>query len=913
MPYTPFELIKTYEHQENLILDITLCKSDYNRTEMQSIVTAYNKEFNKHLSNIDELTFDIPKYLKGSIINDEYEMLKHDHVIKLQFDNLTQYFIIKEINEKIDGKKIIKSITAYSYEYIFNSKIIIQWIQEQKSLTDTMTILLSEFPAWALGETKASIMVKERTLEASEQTYYDFMTDIQKSFQCYFEFDTVNRLINIKEITSVGIDRGFIMSQSNYMKSIDIEANYANVVTRLYAYGKDNLHIATKTINGKMYLQKLDYFIAPFERESDGLGGWNIIKHSQFMTDDLCNALYDYFDFLDLKQPEMTVLLNEMSVLLSEYDELLNSVEVTSKGLLTLQTELEALEVSLTALHKIGDTDPDLADQVSDKKSEVAVRQAQVDDKKIELDNKQEEIDILNVLCDIASHLTDENLKELDFYIKEKIWRDDSYVYVDDLYEDAVLMLDKLAEPSINFKVSAINYLRSLERSYDWETITDGIGDIVQIDVDSLGMSFKVRLINFRFSEDQSGFELEFSNKDSIDDPMVYLEELLKRSSTTSSTVSMEKWNYRSYYNDRSEYTDWLDGVLDLTKKKAFAGTEQDVILNKLGLQLIDKSNENKQIKMIGDLVVFTNDGWNTIGTALSSSGIFADALYGKVIAGTNLTIENSSSTFKVTGDTVTLTNASLNIIGGLGDSNITNASLWNSAVFTNEYYHGVKIDAIDGFIATRSDNKSRTIINGDGIKIEASFNGGLDWIDRLYADAYGYLVAEDMKTNNMVAENITINSGKLKTDTHTLINVSTKTLDLTGFDVIGGLFDTLGTNPELNGLFTINGSELMINATNIIGEAFTALSWMKIGNNSVALDRNALRLATGQYGDLVFLSYEDIFSTPNLAIGYMAKEKTINDNIGKANLIEFYCSTLDFTNVSNIEWGANEPVAVFA
>lgn len=682
MSYEPFELKKAYEHNESLSLDMVLCRPDYNRTAIQSISNVYNKKLTRYLSAIDELSFDIPQKINGVDQNEEYDLIKHDYIIRLTFDDQVQYFVIKDFDENVENNKVVKSVTAYSYECTLNQKLIINWQNEQKSLADTMAILLDAYPSWALGQVDPVIMAKERTLECSEKSYYEFMQDIQKSFGCLFLFDTVARMIHIKTVDSIGVDRGFVLSNSNYMKSITIEPNYTDVVTRLYAFGKDNINVATKTSMGTTYIDNLSYFIAPFQRVSDGNGGWHVEKHSNFMTDQLCHSLLDYYDFVESKKSIMDNYNLELAELKSQLDDLLYSTSTSDEGLKTLQSNLDAKEVALSAVNKMGDTDRDLADEVKSLKVKIKNKQLEVDQKEAEIDSKQNEINLLHTQCSLDAHLTSEGLKELDHYIKEKTWRDESYVYVDDLYTDAVEMLERLSQPSIAFKVDAINYLRSIEHSIDWECVTKGMGDKIQIDVDQLGLSLKVRLVEYTFSEDGTEFNLKFSNKDSIDDPMLYLEELLKNSANTSSTVSMEKWRYRSYYNDRNEFTDWFDGTLDLTKKKALAGDAQDVVIDSRGIQLIDVQNPNKQIKLIGDLIVYTNDGWNTIGTAISSEGVFASALYGKIIAGAQLTIENANSTFKVAGDKVTITGGALEITEGLpeGQINSGSTSKWNSA-----------------------------------------------------------------------------------------------------------------------------------------------------------------------------------------------------------------------------------------
>jgi len=84
-----------------------------------------------------------------------------------------------------------------------------------------------------------------------------------------------------------------------------------------------------------------------------------------------------------------------------------------------------------------------------------------------------------------------------------------------------------------------------------------------------------------------------------------------------------------------------------------------------------------------------------------------------------------------------------LTIEGGLPASQI-DAEGSGLVTLDNDFENGIRIDSVNGIIATRSDNKIRTILNAtDGIKIQ-SYNG-VSWVDKLYADINGNL---DVKGN---------------------------------------------------------------------------------------------------------------------------------------------------------------------
>lgn len=676
--YIPFNLIESYKKEESIQLDITLCKPDYNRTPIQTMGTAYNKELVKRFGSVDEIRFQIPQTIDGKVVNDDYSLIKGDFVVLVEFDGHKQYFIIKTCNEIVGSKKVYKDIVAYSYEYMFTNKLVRGWNEGQQPLSYVMDYVISLFPSWSIGITEPELMSKERTMEVSEQTTLDFLNDIQKKYLSVFEFDTVNRTIDIRKLENIGKNKGFVISERSYAKAIDINPNFQEVITRLRCYGNNNLSINSVNTTGQPYIELYDYYMGGFSRESDGQGGWTITGHSEYMSNALCMSLLDYRQVVIDNESTLSTKNSELSVLQSEMSRLMDSTDETDKGLNVLETGLNAVEAQIDALIRAGVADLSaLKEEESIIKSKIADKQLEVDSQQLLIDAKLLEIQNIKDLIKIENNLTAEEIKELDMFTREKTWSDNSYIDEIELYEEGKNLLLKMAQPSIAFSTGITNFLKCLDRSVDWEYVTTGLGDVVTIESDSLNLSFEARLVEYTYSESDNSLSMNFSNKGSFDDPSIYLKDLLKESVSTSTTLSMEKTKYGKYDEERSEFEDFIDGKLDLATKRAFAGIDQEVVIDKRGILLTDTSDVDRQVKLIGDLIAFTNDGWNTSGTAISSEGVVGEAIYGKILAGANLTIENSGGTFKVDESGVRIVGTSLTITDnndtpvGLSETNL--------------------------------------------------------------------------------------------------------------------------------------------------------------------------------------------------------------------------------------------------
>ena len=75
-----------------------------------------------------------------------------------------------------------------------------------------------------------------------------------------FEFDTINNEINVRNFLLFCLNKGLFISDKNYIKSLEQEINFDEVVTRLNLYGKDNMSIHSVNVTGQSYIDNLSFF-----------------------------------------------------------------------------------------------------------------------------------------------------------------------------------------------------------------------------------------------------------------------------------------------------------------------------------------------------------------------------------------------------------------------------------------------------------------------------------------------------------------------------------------------------------------------------------------------------------------------------------------------------------------------------
>lgn len=129
-----------------------------------------------------------------------YELISKNRLLHVQGFG---YFVIVQVTETNEGISPVKSVTAYSYEYTLNSKGAnitsgtYKFYGPIKPQNTLMQKLIEIAPSWKIGTISSSLCNKYRTLEILTNSLYSFlMNDVEKAYECIFDFDTGNKLIN---------------------------------------------------------------------------------------------------------------------------------------------------------------------------------------------------------------------------------------------------------------------------------------------------------------------------------------------------------------------------------------------------------------------------------------------------------------------------------------------------------------------------------------------------------------------------------------------------------------------------------------------------------------------------------------------------------------------------------------------
>lgn len=761
------------------IPNVSLCNPQ--GSFLHSLNAGYDKNLKIVYNGLSEFSMTFPETINGVIVP-VYSLIESKRLIHIE--NIG-FFKIENPYETIENNIKIKKIIAYSREDELSYKKINGLngtfrFYNPLNPSDTTTILgkvARLMPLWSIGNIDSTLWDKYRTFKEVDNTVYNFlMSDIETAYGCIFIFDTENRIINALSKDNATTPTDIFMSFNNLINGAKLKTISEEITTCLHVFGAGMLDIRTVNPMGTDSIYNFDYY-----------------KTTQWMSQELIDALNNWENFYNAAQPFYSAILLELRTI----NNLI--VELRSE-LAQLKIEYATLEgVVKVRLEQFGTVSPSEMAALRAKEAEISVKQGEIDSQTIYLGQKYFELQAYNETLSFSNRafFSVEKEQELNNFIIENTYQNENFIQTDSmteieiqdmaqsLYDQAIGVLEKVSQPRYEFEIDSVNFIVLPE--YQKFTSQLQLGCVVNIALDEDRIIETILLAIDIPYDNPTSLKLTFSNRLRLDNGKYVYGDLFGEAIKSATRTNFESalWsNWDDNYKD--DVSTFIESALDASKNNIINATNQEIIIGQNGLRGrrfdVDLNDfDTRQVWLTSNTLAFTRDNWNTASAALgeitingtSRYGLVAEAIVGRLIAGNQLTITNSSNTFTVNANGATLTNASLTV------QNNTSAIILSP---------------------------SSTTVNGlqvQGFAIQS--NTGGSWRNRLYIDTDGNVVFSGTLSaaSGSFTGSITANSGLLG-----------------GWTISSnGISDTYGNYIRSNGqiklgAMTINGTTTTFNGT---------------------------------------------------------------------------------------------------
>lgn len=856
---------------------LSLCKP--NKEPLMEIHNV--KGFRRKIScvGVDELSFDVPLYrptARGKKVKNElYDAIVGDYYIYLndgKDEKNGQYFVIQNPDEAKDSNgEVVKSVVAYSSEYLFSYKKITEFNKESMMLYDPNYLVdengiekgflnfIERKSSWRVSYVAPKLLSKYRELSFSNTSFLDAFKTCQEKYNCLFQYDTAKEEIRVITVddkkNGLGGNQGIVISDNNFVKSITKRINTDDIVTRLYVEGDDRISFNDFTIDGTSYVEDISFY-----------------KDFNYLSDSLKSALDKYEKAVKELEPDFKKVIAKIHEINKAGRELeskqLERVEEIKRLNVLIDQNIAGLRLDNSQYENVDEINAKLREQMTFNKNQIKSAEKELQEIKSQwADNESKRIkasqerDAIRKKLNPSLFFTEEDIREYEKYIKEDVMRDSSFKRTDEanLYAYAQEEIKRICYPTISFDIDLDDFRQMAK--FETPMARLKVGDLVNLESDDLDVHFDARLLEMELSYDTEGISLHFGNKFSTTDSAVYLSDLIANIQSASHQVALRNGDWNKSIEQYSSIARRLDNDLDLSKQAILTAENQKPILDDRGLWLIKKNPDgtidNKQVRGINNVIAFSNDNWETVSTAITGDGINAEAIRGRlgefVTVNANQILVNDQTEESQLADFVRANGGKTyrqktppDIKNGSVDSSIKipDGALWLKS--TNEDGSG-KVVGIYRY------NKEKTY-SWTGI---GSYSGSCHWqeiSDLVYKDkSYGGAKLGNnglTTTSNGVRidkDGVTVSNNDSGVRVNTEMNAKGFYIKKDGKEVfyVNDRGELSIISPETNQAITVNGSGISMPATSRLKIGTSGTNYIDISSSGVIFGSNGFKYNT--------------------------------------------------------------------
>lgn len=740
------------------------------------------------------------------------------------------YFVITHVSDGYDNNVNYKDVTAKSVDVELEQKMIpyiadgtyrfsTDVIGGNKGILET---IIETLPLWTIGHVDSSIAAKWRTFNDIETTLNcrGFLIDnIQEAYECIIVFDIIHRIINVYARDTYIKETDIHITKQDLINSITVDENADDIYTAISALGEDSVSIAAVNPLGTNVIYAFDYYLSWMpDTLRNKVVAWQTAIDERFDEHYKCSK--EYYQQLELVSG-FEHEINRLNTQITMYKRCRDNIvaESSTDIIQEYNTVIEENGGETISIDKEIDETLQEIDKLLIKCNEfLASTQVKFNIANQTLEIKKSAIDNIHNQLDVSQYFTSEEYTELCLYIYEGSYNDEYVIITESmtyeekfeqmklLYDRAKSQLDKVSVPTQEFDIDVESFIFNKDFANWSEQLETGCLINVEFDTDDIAQIF---LSSITVNYDDHTMKLTFGNRYNKFDPQSLFDNMLGNISKSANTInSIKEAIYPIKNGEFNAIREGLQTSKDLTMSNALAAANEEVVIDASGYTgkrlLPSGEYDDRQIKIVSNSIVFTDDGWDSCSLALGSIvlddgtavyGINAQAIFGDMIIGGGLKIYDNKG------------NELLSVIDGIE----------------------AEVNGEDGKFSQLSqkvDSLTLSVSNG-GESSTLSLKSGNITLSSAKIEMTGFVTFTDLSTSGST----TIHGGNIATGTLSADSITSGTLDADKVTVKNLNADSI-TGGKLSGTY-IDGSTLIITSgANIAGWNLDANSICKYTDN---------------------------------------------------------------------------------
>lgn len=657
-------------------------------------ITKKDKTFLGAVSIYDDLslTFNLNAYQTASFkIYRDINGKKYEHYDDFQEDRLIMiqgigwYKIHVETN--IEDTGISKSITANSLECTLCNKRLIDFecnsgeilyddyvktifydpINPKGSLLNRV---LNVAPSWSVGHVDASLANKQRSFDEDDIDVYSFLTgDVSEAFNCLFIFDTFNQTVSAYDLDNYGEDTNIYVSMDNLAQSMTETIDENSIITCYRVNGGDGIYINEVNPNSTNKIYNFEYYLPEMEES---------IQNKVKSYNEKYQSLKPQYEEIMKRLGDQIGVIQELETRLPDD---LNSKDWTKYGLDFLDSKVKSFKNIDEVYCAQGMNKPDSfnynlyqqnLEDLNNVTAEYNKRKSEVDSATDVYNSIISERNAVQAQLDMDKWFTKDEWKTLDSYVVEETYSNDNYITTDNttdterfdierqLFDVAWKDLSKKCRPQYQYSSTLSNVLTIPQFKGFLKYFQLGNFIRMATDYDTV---IKLRLISFTVDyNDTSKIDVTFSDAIRVHDIYEDAASIQAQANSAAMSFQFNKDQYDKSVNQSNFVEEMRKYGLDVATVQIQNAKNQSQVWDETGMTFRQWNNERndfdpEQIKIINNMMVFSDDGFQTSKMAIGkipidkngnyAYGINAEVLQSKLTISEKLWIENDLASYK--------------------------------------------------------------------------------------------------------------------------------------------------------------------------------------------------------------------------------------------------------------------------
>ncbi|MGY5342935.1 phage tail spike protein [Paenibacillus glucanolyticus] len=282
------------------------------------------------------------------------------------------------------------------------------------------------------------------------------------------------------------------------------------------------------------------------------------------------------------------------------------------------------------------------------KENQVKLKELEINTMTAAIQQINEEIDILQARLLAKNNFTPDQLQELNYYVIEREFNDDTYVDEQDLYQAALEKFKELQQPQLSIDIDIVNFLEVVEEQRNWSKLQ--LGDFVNIKYEPTNTHVTARITEIAYNYENSNINLTLSNAKSVNDESTRIEKFLNDAKNTAVVVDLNKTKWGKAVVDTSEMSKLFDQFWNKVTNDINMASNEFVTIDRKGITIIDPNDPLRFLRATHGVLGLTRSGGLRYETAITADGLIAEMVLGKIILGQRVVIGDTTGVFTIEG-----------------------------------------------------------------------------------------------------------------------------------------------------------------------------------------------------------------------------------------------------------------------